>query len=44
MANWQHSMDPNIIIAGDFNLHINNPNDDGAANFRDTLVTLGFRQ
>ena len=33
-------LDPNIVITGDFNLHINNPNDDVAANFRDPMVTL----
>ena len=38
------SLDPNIVIAGDFNLHINNPNDDYAANFKDAMVVLGFRQ
>ena len=27
------AMDPNIIIAGDFNLHVNNPNDDDGCNF-----------
>ena len=37
-------LDPNIVIAGDFNLHINNPNDDDAANFKDAMVALGFRQ
>ena len=33
-----------IVTAWDFNLHINHPNDDDAANFKDAMVTLGFRQ
>ena len=37
-------LDPNIVITGDFNLHINNQNDDDAANFRDAMVALGFIQ
>ena len=36
-------LDPNIVIAGDFNLIINNSNDDNAANFKDAKVALGFR-
>ena len=45
---WQTDnvvLDPNIVIAGDFNLHINHPNgDDDAANFKDAMVALDFRQ
>ena len=37
-------LDPNIVITGDFMLHINNPNDDDATNFKDAMVALGFRQ
>ena len=37
-------LDPNKVITWDFNLHINNPNDDDAANVKDAMVTLGFRQ
>ena len=36
-------LDPNIVITGDCNLDINNANDDDAANFKDAMVTLGFR-
>ena len=37
-------LDPNIVITGDLNLHINNPNDDDTANFKDAMVALGFTQ
>ena len=38
-------LDPNKVITGDFNLHINSPNDDDdAANFKDAMVAQGFRQ
>ena len=34
----------NVILAGDFNLHMNNPNDDNAANLIDCMTTLGMSQ
>ena len=34
----------NVILVGDFNLHINNPNDDDACNFLETTQALGFHQ
>ena len=34
----------NIIIAGDFNLHVNDPNDEDAGIFLDTLTVLGLVQ
>jgi exonuclease III len=34
----------NIIITGDFNLHINNSNDKDAINFINTMISLGFQQ
>ena len=37
-------LDPSIGIAGDFNLHINNLNDDNVSNCKDAIVALGFRQ
>ena len=37
-------LDPDIVIAGHFNLHINNQNDDDATNFKHAMVALGFRQ
>ena len=36
--------DTNLLIAGDFNLHINNENDDNAANFKESMVVLGLVQ
>ena len=34
----------NVIILGDFNIHINNPNDADANIIIDTLEVLGFQQ
>ena len=34
----------NIIILGDFNMHINNPNDVDANILLDTLEVVGFQQ
>ena len=36
--------DTNVIIAGDFNLHISNENDDDAQNLLDTFAALGLDQ
>ena len=36
--------DNNVIIAGDFNLHISNKNDDDAYNLLDTFTALGLDQ
>ena len=35
---------PDIIIASDFNLHVNNPNDDDFCNFIDAMPALGLNQ
>ena len=34
----------NVILAGDFNLHTNNPNDDNAANLINCMTALGMSQ
>ena len=34
----------NLLVAGDFNLHINNENDENAANFMESMVALGLMQ
>ena len=34
----------NVILVGDFNLHINNPNDDDACNFMETTQVHGLHQ
>ena len=34
----------NVILVGDFNLHINDPNDDNVCNFIDTTQALGLYQ
>ena len=36
--------DTNLLVVGDFNLHINNENDDNAANFKGLMVALGLVQ
>ena len=36
--------DTNVIILGDFNLHLNNPNDDNAMNFIETTEALALEQ
>ena len=36
--------DAHLIIMGDFNFHVNNPNDDDVANFTDTMTALGLVQ
>ena len=36
--------DTNVIVAGDFNLHISNENDDDAHNLLDTFAALGLDQ
>ena len=34
--------DTNLLVAGDFNLHINNEDDENAANFKESMVALDF--
>ena len=34
--------DTNLLVAGDFNLYINNENDENAANFKESMVALGL--
>ena len=34
----------NVIILGDFNLHVNDPNDDNAMNFVETTQALALEQ
>ena len=36
--------DTNVIILGDFNLHVNDPNDDIAKNFIETSQALTLEQ
>ena len=36
--------DTNLLVAGDFNLHINNKNDENAANFKESMVAFGLVQ
>ena len=36
--------DTNVIILGDFNLHVNDPNDDNAMNFIETTQALALEQ
>ena len=36
--------DTNVIILGDFNLHVNDPNDDNAMNFIETTKALALEQ
>ena len=36
--------DTNVIILGDFDLHVNNPNDDNAMNFIETNQSLALEQ
>ena len=36
--------DTNLLVVGDFNLHINNENDENAANFMELMVALGLVQ
>ena len=36
--------DTNLLLAGDFTLYINNKDDDNSANFKESIVTLGFIQ
>ena len=36
--------DKNLLICGDYNLHVNNPEDKDAANFLDTTTALGLKQ
>ena len=36
--------DTNLLVVGDFNLHINNENDENVANFKESMVPLGFMQ
>ena len=35
--------DKNLLICGDYNLHVNNPDDEDAANFLDTNTALGLK-
>ena len=36
--------DTNLLMVGDINLHINNENDENAANFKESMVALGLVQ
>ena len=36
--------DTNLLVVGDFNLHINNENDENAAKFMELMVALGLVQ
>ena len=36
--------DTNLLVVGDFNLHINNENDKNAANVKESMVALGLVQ
>ena len=36
--------DKNLLICGDYNLHVNNPNGEVAANFLKTNTALGLKQ
>ena len=36
--------DKNLVICGDYNMHVNNPNDEDAANFLETNAALGLKQ
>ena len=36
--------DTNLLVVGDFNLHINNENDENGANFKESMVALGLVQ
>ena len=38
------AMNPNIIVASDFNLHINNPNDYDSFNFINAMTAVGLKQ
>ena len=38
------AQDTNLLVAGDFNLHTNNENDENAANFMELMVALGLVQ
>ena len=38
------AQDTNLLVVGDFNLHINNENDEHAANFMESMVALGLVQ
>ena len=37
-------LDTNPIIIGDFNLHVNNENDDDSMNFLEMILALGLKQ
>ena len=37
-------LDTNPIIMGDFNLHVNNENDDNSMNFLEMMLALGLKQ
>ena len=36
--------DKNLVICGDYNMHVNNPDDEGAASFLETNEALGLMQ
>ena len=36
--------DKNLLICGDYNLHVNNSEDENAANFLDMTTALGLKQ
>ena len=35
--------DKNLLLCGDYNLHVNNPEDENAANFLDITIALGHK-
>ena len=46
-TNWIKDImvqDTNFLVAGDFNLHIKNEDDENAANFKESMVALSFIQ
>ena len=36
--------DKNLVICGDYNMHVNNPNDEDAASFLERNAALGLKQ
>ena len=36
--------DKNLVICGDYNMHVNNPNDEDSASFLETNEALGIKQ
>ena len=47
LTNWITDVvvqDINLLVVGDFNLHINNEDDENATNLKESMVALGFIQ